>query len=204
VAQAAAPSRRERKKLEVRGRILESAITLFDADGFHATTVAEICESADVAHKTFFNYFPSKQHLLRKIAERALENLLGLIDEVRQGNGTASQRLQKLFVRIAEDIEQGPMHRELLTEMIHVAHESRTESEQARLLQAAFEGLIRDGRAAGDLDTGARVDTQTELVLGAFYALMFNWAHHESYRLRRQARALAQLVGQALAPGGRQ
>jgi AcrR family transcriptional regulator len=204
LVQAAVLSRRERKKLEVRERILESAITLFDEDGFHATTVAEICESADVAHKTFFNYFPSKQHLLRKIAEQALANLLGLIDEIRQEDGTASERLQSFFVRIAEKIEQGPMHRELLTEMIHVAHESRTDSEQARLLQAAFEGLIRDGRASGDIDTGARVDTQTELVLGAFYALMFNWAHQDGYRLRRQARALAQLVGQALVPGGRQ
>jgi AcrR family transcriptional regulator len=203
VAQAAALSRRERKKLETRGRILESAVTLFDADGFHATTVAEICESADVAHKTFFNYFPSKQHLLRQIAEQALANLLGLIDEVRRADGTASERLQTFFVRIAENIEQGPMHRELLTEMIHVAHESRTGSEQARLLQAAFESLIRDGRAAGDIDTGPSVATQTELVLGAFYALMFNWAHHEGYRLKPQARALAQLVGQALVPGGR-
>ena len=165
MAQAAALSRRERKKLEVRGRILEAAVTLFDADGFHATTVAEICDGADVAHKTFFNYFPSKQHLLREIAEQALENLLGLIDEVRQGGGTASERLQSFFVRIAENIEQGPMHRELLTEMIHIAHEPKTGSEQARLLQAAFGSLIRDGRAAGDIDTGPRVDTQTELVL---------------------------------------
>ncbi len=203
MAQAAALSRRERKKLEVRGRILEAAVTLFDADGFHATTVAEICDGADVAHKTFFNYFPSKQHLLREIAEQALENLLGLIDEVRQGGGTASERLQSFFVRIAENIEQGPMHRELLTEMIHIAHEPKTGSEQARLLQSAFGSLIRDGRAAGDIDTGPRVDTQTELVLGAFYALMFNWAHHEGYRLRRQALALARLVGQALVPGGK-
>ena len=61
-------SRRERRKLEVRGRILKAAGDLFTQHGFQATKVAEICEQADIAQKTFFNHFPSKQHLLREIA----------------------------------------------------------------------------------------------------------------------------------------
>jgi hypothetical protein len=36
------------------------------------------------------------------------------------------------------------------------------------------------------------------MVLGAFYALMFNWAHLEGYPLRRQARAAASFLGDAL------
>ncbi len=51
--------------------------------------------------------------------------------------------------------------------------------------------------------TNASIETQTELVLGAFYALMFGWAHFDGYRLRRQAQALARLLGQALAQGAR-
>ncbi len=51
-------SRRERRKLEVRNRILEASTTLFEAKGLEATTVVEICERADVAHKIFFNHFP--------------------------------------------------------------------------------------------------------------------------------------------------
>ena len=69
-------SRRERRKLEVRNRILEAAVDLFDERGFEATTVAEICERADVAHKTLFNHFVSKQHLLREIAQDALQQFL--------------------------------------------------------------------------------------------------------------------------------
>jgi len=60
--------RRERRKLEVRGRILAASVELFDKKGIEDTKVLEICERADVAHKTFFNHFPSKRHLLRVIA----------------------------------------------------------------------------------------------------------------------------------------
>ena len=50
-------SRRERRKQEVRSRILEAANELFPIDGFQETRVDDICERADVAHKTFFNHF---------------------------------------------------------------------------------------------------------------------------------------------------
>ena len=69
----AAPSsgatRRERRKHELRERILEASRELFDAQGVATTTVAEICERADVAQKTFFNHFETKPQLLREIAE---------------------------------------------------------------------------------------------------------------------------------------
>ena len=62
-------TRRERRKLELRGRILEAARELFAEQGFGETRVADVCERADIAQKTFFNYFPSKLDLLREIAQ---------------------------------------------------------------------------------------------------------------------------------------
>jgi hypothetical protein len=90
------------------------------------------------------------------------------------------------------------MHRELLTEMIHVAQDTGSEPEQARRLHAAFGALLRDGRAAGDVSKEDSLLTQTEMLLGAFYALMFNWAHLEDYPLRRQAAAAARFLSRAL------
>jgi hypothetical protein len=57
---------------------------------------------------------------------------------------------------------------------------------------------VAEGRAAGDASVAHPIDAQTEMVLGAFYALMFNRAHLESYPLRRQARAAASFPGNAL------
>jgi len=199
VADAPELTRRERRKREVRGRILAAAVGLFDERGFGATKVAEICERADVAHKTFFNHFPSKRHLLRAVAGEAVDQLLVDIEGARKRPGSTRKRLGQFFGRVADNADEaGPMHRELLTEMVHVASEAGTGSEQARRLHDAFGALIREGRAAGDVSAAHSVDTQTEMVLGAFYTLMFNWAHLEGYPLRRQARAAASFLGDAL------
>jgi len=199
VADAPELTRRERRKREVRGRILAAAVGLFDERGFGATKVAEICERADVAHKTFFNHFPSKRHLLRAVAGEAVDQLLVDIEGARKRPGSTRKRLGQFFGRVADNADEaGPMHRELLTEMVHVASEAGTGSEQARRLHDAFGALIREGRVAGDVSAAHSVDTQTEMVLGAFYTLMFNWAHLEGYPLRRQARAAASFLGDAL------
>ena len=199
MADAPELTRRERRKREVHVRILAAAVGLFDQRGFGATKVAEICERADVAHKTFFNHFPSKRHLLRTVAGEAVDQLLVDIEGARKRPGSTRKRLGQFFGRVADNADEaGPMHRELLTEMVHVASEAGTGSEQARRLHDAFGALIREGRAAGDVSAAHSVDTQTEMVLGAFYALMFNWAHLEGYPLRRQARAAASFLGDAL------
>ena len=193
------PTRRERRKLEIRNRLVEAAVTLFDERGFHATTVAEICERADVAHKTLFNHFAGKPHLLREIAQLALEQFLIDIEQVRKRHGTTRQRLRWLFERISENAEEaGPMRRELLSEIVHTAHEAGTEPEQARKLHEAFEAILREGRDSGELSRDHTAQTQTELVVGAFYALMFNWTNLEGYPIRKQALATARLLGDAL------
>ena len=193
-------SRRERRKLEVRRRILDAAEALFDARGVTATRVAQICERADVAEKTFFNHFASKQDLLHELAAGALGRLLADIEQARKRPGTTRERLIAFFGCIADHTEEaGPMHRELLTEIIHVAHEARTEREQVRVLKDAFGALVSDGIAAGDLTRRHAPETLTDMILGAFYVLMFNWAHLEGYGLRRHALAAARFLGDAMA-----
>jgi len=197
-------TRRARRKLEVRRRILEAAEALFDARGVAATRVAQICERADVAEKTFFNHFSSKQDLLRELAAAALGRLLADIEQARKRPGTTRERLVSFFGCIADRMEEaGPMHRELLTEIIHVAHEAQTEREQARVLKGAFGALVADGIAAGDLTRRHAPETLTDMILGAFYVLMFNWAHLEGYGLRRHALAAARFLGDAMAASPR-
>ena len=195
-------SRRERRKLEVRARILDAAIDLFDAHGYEATRVSEISARADVAHKTFFNHFPSKQHVLQAIAEGAMQEQLEGIEVLRKRPASTHERLLRLFDWVGARAEQaGAMRPELVHEIIRFTHAGgagRAEGE-ARKLHDAFAGIVREGLAAGDVTGDHDEETLVEMLMGAYYAVMLNWTSFDGYPVRERARAAGRFLAGAIA-----
>jgi TetR/AcrR family transcriptional regulator, regulator of autoinduction and epiphytic fitness len=60
-------TRRERKALATRRRILDAAETLFVRDGYAATTIAAIAAQADVAVQTVYAVFSTKRAVLKEL-----------------------------------------------------------------------------------------------------------------------------------------
>jgi AcrR family transcriptional regulator len=81
---------RERKKLQTRQLIAETARALFTERGFENVTVAEIARTADVSEKTVFNYFPTKEDLVYWRLETFEEELLTAIRDREPGEPVLS------------------------------------------------------------------------------------------------------------------
>jgi AcrR family transcriptional regulator len=65
---------RERKKRRTRLSILDSAIHLFWQQGYEATTITQIAETADVAPSTVFKYFPTKVEMVFSMLDAIIES----------------------------------------------------------------------------------------------------------------------------------
>jgi AcrR family transcriptional regulator len=71
-----APGRRERKKLATRAAVREAALRLAVRDGVENVTVEQIAAEADVAERTFFNHFATKEEAVVAAAAAGAEALV--------------------------------------------------------------------------------------------------------------------------------
>jgi AcrR family transcriptional regulator len=206
LASVAAPlGLRERKKQQTHERILEAARGLFEEKGFEATTVDEICAGANISPKTFFNYFATKQGVVREIAEGFLDELGALIEDARKQPGPIAERLAYLFGRAGQEtLLAGPRHKELLVEVVRVAQVDGFGSDQSRRLHTAFGALLRDGAAAGELTKEHGVSFLTQMVTGAFITILLNWQSVEGYPVRDHLDEAARFLGKAISATGRE
>src|SRR5580692_10754200 len=101
-------SRRQRRSAETRERLFRSALDLFAKKGFTETTVEDITEAADVGKGTFFNYFPSKDHILLAFGEMQLAKLESAIEEARRTGEPMPSFLRSLGVRMTQEPARNP------------------------------------------------------------------------------------------------
>jgi AcrR family transcriptional regulator len=62
--------------------ILEAAARLFTANGFAGTSTRQIAAEAGLQGPSIFHYFPTKEDLLRALADRALVRPLAVLEEI--------------------------------------------------------------------------------------------------------------------------
>ncbi|WP_371785784.1 TetR/AcrR family transcriptional regulator [Streptosporangium subroseum] len=100
---AAVAGRRERKKLATRAAVREAALRLALRDGVENVTVEQITDEADIAVRTFFNYFSSKEEAVVAAAAAGAEALLA---EFRARPGAESV-LRALREAVLAIVDQG-------------------------------------------------------------------------------------------------
>jgi AcrR family transcriptional regulator len=110
---------RERKKQRTREQIIEAAMGLFAERGYHATTIADIAETADVSPRTFFSYFPSKEAVVFHNVDRDLDSLAAALQDRLPGE-TAFDALRRwidaMFERWAGEEDEALLRKRLCRE----------------------------------------------------------------------------------------
>jgi AcrR family transcriptional regulator len=198
---AAIPTRQERRRRETADRIVEAASELFVERGIVATTISEICERADVARQTFFNHFATKQDLTREIAVRGREFFAEMLGTALREGADTGERLRLLFAAVhGAAIESGPMHLEVVAEVLRVELEVSDEASIADVSRQV-ERLLRKGRGEGTVSRQHALEDQVGLILGAVQYLLFEWTHRPDFPIAERSARMARLLADALAPG---
>src|SRR5271155_3826857 len=102
------PGRRARRSAATRESLFRAALDLFALRGFADTTVEDITEAADVGKGTFFNYFPSKDHLLLAFSEMQLAKLQDAVESLTQRQEPMHAFLREFGPRMTEEPARNP------------------------------------------------------------------------------------------------
>jgi AcrR family transcriptional regulator len=160
---------RERKKEQTRRAIEDAAFRLFEERGFQATTVADIAEAADVAPRTFFAYFPSKEDVLFADFDATFDDLTSRLRGRPEGESTF-EALRAWFVDLLPEFQKDE-EREAVRHRLCAEHSSI--GAHQRHLMGRFEGLIAESVAAdlGDAPTEVRPRMIAAAAVAALLAL---------------------------------
>lgn len=189
----------------MRGRIIDAALALFSELGVDATTVEDICGRADVARKTFYNYYPSKQHLTSEISESLLiGETHSLVTLGLEKYDSTEKRLRFFFQSMQQNMSRyRDLERALILQaMFDTATNASRGGQQLQALNEALEQLVKAGREQGDVREDHSTTFLAEAVTSIINGLVLNWVHDPRYPLARRIRETADLCCELLAPRG--
>jgi AcrR family transcriptional regulator len=187
--------RRERHRTETRERLYRAALKLFAERGFLETTVEDITESADVGKGTFFNYFPTKEHILAEFGgqrtaavERALEktkstkgSVLDVIGELA-GDAAGQANLNAALLRaiFAAHASCAPVRAELC--------------KRAQVGSRMLAEMFQIGQERGEIRANISANDLARIVQTTFMGLTMSWAINPESSLRKNADDLWRLL----------
>jgi AcrR family transcriptional regulator len=191
-------NRLERRKRELKEKILAAAFDLFLSQGVAATTIEEICERADVANRTFFNHFATRQDMIRALAERRLVNLHDVV--FARADEAIPARLVGVFDDIAAALaKSGDTYRELIAEMLAT---SGYGVQRGFNLHDTFAELVKEGVARGEVSAAHDAETLADIIVGALSGGIVNWTVDRTYSLQTNLHNLAVALAELLSAGG--
>jgi AcrR family transcriptional regulator len=140
---------RERKKQQTRDTIASAALRLFAERGYDETTLADIAEAANIAPRTIFSYFESKEDILLCEENGFLTELKRRLDERPEGSTTVDA-IREFLSSIEHPDEQAKLRKQVIAANPDLQVKMR--GRHAQLEPMLAESIAKDlGAEPGDI-----------------------------------------------------
>lgn len=206
IASEPSPFRSREEKLaeraEKREAVLRAAVRMFNARGFHATSLDDVAASLSVSKPTIYHYLGNKEQVLLECVSRGLEMLDAAATRARRESGSGLDRL-RVFLRSYAEVNMDDFGRCVIRtgdEVLSAEGSARFRELKSRI-DAALRSLIEEAVADGSI-------AATDIKLTAFtLAGALNWParwHHADGPLPASeiAVAMVDILTAGLAPRG--
>ena len=195
--------RRQRRSAETRERLFRAALELFAQKGFAETTVEDITESADVGKGTFFNYFPSKDHILLAFGEMQLSKLELAIEQARCSGEPMPEFLGSLGVRMTQEPTRNPaIIRALLQAYLSTTPVRAAMMDLQRRVHALHTQMIQIGQERGEIRDDMPAAEIAHVFRQTIFGTLLIWSLYGDATLHSRIETAFHLLWTGLAPRG--
>ncbi len=183
-------------------QILESAITVFDEQGFTKASLSRIAEHANVSKGVISYYFAGKEELMQQLIKHVYERITSFVVPRVTAEPTVIGRLRERIRAVAAFTQQNPSDLHALSEVLN----NLRDSDGALLYgdtfnEPIYQGLeeeFRVGQESGELrDFDRRVMAVT--VQAGIDAMIVYWRTDPDRELTAYANELGDFFARAIA-----
>lgn len=142
---------RERKKARLRRKIMDTTVTLCREKGYENTTLEEIVRIVEISQPTFYNYFGSKDAVLREFARELLTPVEGTESPLEDPTLSAEEKIRKHYEGISHWMEQDrPVWRAIVLANAFNGARAPEQKEAAEASSRPLERVIADAQESGE------------------------------------------------------
>ncbi len=154
-------SRRDRKKRQVLTTLVDVTMKLFMEKGFAETTIAEIASAADIGTGTFYNYFHSKEDVLRYVLTKNLDETKDSLEELNRSSMSPPEKISQILLTIGKIFKENQQLFNLCNR-----HLSLMGPPHGTEFKDILVAIIQEGRINGDFRNDVPIEMITELFMG--------------------------------------
>lgn len=150
-------------------RIVNTAVELFAAQGFDATTVQQIVDAAEVTKGALYHYFDSKNDLLSEIYHSLIGTQTADLDRITGQDLDAVEKVRAILLNVVETTTARIKAAAVFYREVHKLDAARMSEFRAdrRRYHETFRDVVAAAQAEGTFSAVVPADTVVQIALGA-------------------------------------
>ncbi|WP_156856489.1 TetR/AcrR family transcriptional regulator [Oceanobacillus sp. AG] len=159
---------------DLRERIIEASLSLFEQHGFHGVTVNQIVDAAGISKGGFYHHFTSKDELLFVIHDIFITYVLERAIKANEQNVPPKDRLRLIIKDFVNVFDIYKAHLTVFYQesiYLKAEHEEIVKKKRNKF-KTIIQNVIEEGIAVGNFRRDLSVDITTMAILG-----MVNWTY---------------------------
>lgn len=182
-----------------RNQVLCAASTCFARNGFHHTSMQDICQEADLSPGAVYRYFASKEDIIGALGDHSLARINEMIEAVKD-RGDTLQVMDSLadvaFSRLDEPemVEKCSLDIELWSEALRNPRAMETLRRILDALRDSFTEIVKSGQRRGEITRSVEAEAVAQLMISSFDGLVLQKAADRSVDTKAYVKALKRMM----------